>query len=112
GDKPINIQVEKSEQKVEKSKQKKEIESQDSSESSTVNDKDQSLIFGSKVTKEFRITIIEISKNLEADPNDLMAIIAFESAETFSSSIKNAAGSGATGLIQFMPSTAKGLGTS
>jgi hypothetical protein len=35
-----------------------------------------------------------------------------ESAETFRSDIKNAAGSGATGLIQFMPSTAKGLGTS
>jgi len=41
----------------------------------------------------------------------LMAVIAFESAETFSPSIKNAAGSGATGLIQFMPNTARGLGT-
>ena len=41
-----------------------------------------------------------------------MACMAFESGETFSPSIKNAAGSGATGLIQFMPSTARGLGTS
>ncbi len=42
----------------------------------------------------------------------LMSCMAFESAETFSPSIRNMAGSGATGLIQFMPSTAKGLGTS
>ena len=35
----------------------------------------------------------------------------FETGGTFSPSIRNAAGSGATGLIQFMPSTAKGLGT-
>ena len=40
-----------------------------------------------------------------------MACIAFESAETFRPDIRNAAGSGATGLIQFMSSTAKGLGT-
>ena len=38
--------------------------------------------------------------------------MAFESGETFSPSIRNAAGSGATGLIQFMPSTATWLGTS
>lgn len=41
-----------------------------------------------------------------------MACMAFESGETFSPSIRNAAGSGATGLIQFMPSTATWLGTS
>ena len=40
-----------------------------------------------------------------------MACMAFESGETFSPSIKSAAGSGATGLIQFMPSTAEDLGT-
>jgi hypothetical protein len=40
-----------------------------------------------------------------------MAAMAFESGGTFSPSIRNAAGSGATGLIQFMPSTAKNLGT-
>jgi hypothetical protein len=38
--------------------------------------------------------------------------MAFESGETFSPSIRNAAGSGAVGLIQFMPSTAKALHTS
>lgn len=41
-----------------------------------------------------------------------MACMAWESGETFSASVRNAAGSGATGLIQFMPSTAVGLGTS
>ena len=40
-----------------------------------------------------------------------MAVINFESAGTFSPSIQNKY-SGATGLIQFMPSTAKSLGTS
>lgn len=40
-----------------------------------------------------------------------MSCMAFETGETFSPSIKNAAGSGATGLIQFMPRTARGLGT-
>lgn len=40
-----------------------------------------------------------------------MACIAFESGETFSPAVRNAAGSGATGLIQFMPATAVSLGT-
>jgi hypothetical protein len=48
---------------------------------------------------------------LQCDPNYLMAAMAFESAETFSPSIQNHQ-SGATGLIQFMPATAHGLGTS
>lgn len=46
---------------------------------------------------------------LGIDPDWLAAVMSFESG--FSPSIKNAAGSGATGLIQFMPSTAAGLGT-
>lgn len=41
----------------------------------------------------------------------LMAVMAFESAGTFRADIRNMAGSGATGLIQFMPATARGLGT-
>lgn len=40
-----------------------------------------------------------------------MACMAFESGETFSPSVRNAAGSGAIGLIQFMPATVMGLGT-
>jgi len=39
----------------------------------------------------------------------LAAVISFETAGTFSPSVKNAAGSGATGLIQFMPTTAQNL---
>lgn len=38
--------------------------------------------------------------------SDLMSCMAWENDETFSSSIVNKAGSGATGLIQFMPATA------
>lgn len=41
----------------------------------------------------------------------LMACIHFETGGKFSPSVKNLAGSGATGLIQFMPKTAIGLGT-
>ncbi|WP_051284548.1 transglycosylase SLT domain-containing protein [Desulforegula conservatrix] len=52
-----------------------------------------------------------ITERLETDPNWLMAAMAFETGETFSPSVKNAAGSGAVGLIQFMPATARTLGT-
>jgi len=45
------------------------------------------------------------------DPSLLMAIMDFETGGSFSPSQKNLAGSSATGLIQFMSSTAKGLGT-
>jgi len=62
-------------------------------------------------TDEFRQKVIQIAANLEIDPNFLMAIMSFESGASFSPAKKNAAGSGAVGLIQFMPSTARGLGT-
>lgn len=45
------------------------------------------------------------------DPNHLMAIIAFETGRSFDPAVTNHAGSGATGLIQFMPATARALGT-
>lgn len=60
---------------------------------------------------EFRKRLVEVSHTLGVDPNYLATVISFESAGTFSPSIKNP-GSSATGLIQFMASTAKGLGTS
>ena len=69
------------------------------------------LAWGKKVTEEFRKKVLDICSALGADPNFIMACIAFESGETFSPSVKNAAGSGAVGLIQFMPGTAKALGT-
>jgi LPXTG-motif cell wall-anchored protein len=61
--------------------------------------------------KEFVKKVNSISKELGIQPNWLMAIMYFESAKTFSPSIKNK-DTNAVGLIQFMPSTAVGLGTS
>ena len=60
---------------------------------------------------EFNAKVREIAERMECDPNYLMAVMAFETGETFSPKIRNAAGSGATGLIQFMPATARRLGT-
>ena len=71
------------------------------------------LIYENKIPSsyrsEFANKVVSVSKALDIDPNWLMAIMYFESARTFSPSIQNP--SGATGLIQFMPSTAIGLGT-
>lgn len=64
-----------------------------------------------RVGRAFKEKVIRIAEDLGTDPNYLMAIMSFESGGTFSPSIRNAAGSGATGLIQFMPSTARALGT-
>jgi len=69
------------------------------------------LAWGKKVNAAFKRKVIEISAELGIDPNFLMAAMAFESARTFSTNIQNSL-SGAVGLIQFMPATAKGLGTS
>jgi len=71
----------------------------------------QKIAWGAKVSTAFKTKLIKIAGNLGVDPDFLMSAMAFESAETFSASVKNAA-SGATGLIQFMPSTATSLGTS
>lgn len=70
------------------------------------------LAWGAKVSPLFRDKVIAISNGLGIDPSWLMACMSFESGETFSPSIRNAAGSGAVGLIQAMPSTAAALGTS
>lgn len=72
----------------------------------------ESLIWGNKVSAVFKDRVRWIADELGFDPNWLMACMAFESAETFRANIRNAAGSGAVGLIQFMPATAKALGTS
>lgn len=69
------------------------------------------IAWGAKVSPTFRDRVWWIADTLKLNPDYLMACIAWESGETFSGSVKNAAGSGATGLIQFMPSTARGLGT-
>jgi hypothetical protein len=69
------------------------------------------IAWGSKVSPVFKERVLWIADNLGCPANDFMACMAWESAESFRPDIKNGAGSGATGLIQFMPSTAKGLGT-
>lgn len=46
---------------------------------------------------------------LGIQPDWLATVISFETGKTFSPSIVNQAGSGAFGLIQFMPSTAKAI---
>lgn len=69
------------------------------------------LAWGKKTSKEFCDMIMDIAVDLELPADYLMTCIAFESGRSFSPWIKNMAGSGATGLIQFMPSTAIALGT-
>jgi peptidoglycan hydrolase-like protein with peptidoglycan-binding domain len=64
-----------------------------------------------KVSDAFKQKVIQIASDLKVNPNFLLAVMSFESGETFSPAIKSAAGSGAVGLIQFMPATAKSLGT-
>jgi peptidoglycan hydrolase-like protein with peptidoglycan-binding domain len=54
--------------------------------------------------------LVDAANWIGINPDWLASAISFESG--FSPSIENAAGSGAVGLIQFMPSTAVGLGTS
>ncbi|AKI01347.1 transglycosylase family protein [Hoeflea sp. IMCC20628] len=74
-------------------------------------DADTNIAWGARVSAPFKHKAITISRRLDMDPNHLMAIMAFETGRTFDPGITNQAGSGATGLIQFMPATAKGLGT-
>ena len=69
------------------------------------------IAWGAKVSPTFKERLLWIADALKVNPDYLMACIAWESGESFSPSKKNMAGSGATGLIQFMPSTAKALGT-
>jgi hypothetical protein len=71
----------------------------------------QSLAWGLKVSHEFRCRVFVLCERLGMNPDFLMACMAWETGETFDPGIRNKAGSGATGLIQFMPATAKALGT-
>lgn len=69
------------------------------------------IAWGAKVSPLFKERVHWIADTLRLNPDDLMACMAWESGESFRSDVRNMAGSGATGLIQFMPSTAVGLGT-
>jgi len=69
------------------------------------------IAWGAKVSPKFKEKVIAIAAELKTNPDFLMAAMAFETGESFSPAVTNKA-SGAVGLIQFLPSTAKGLGTS
>lgn len=74
----------------------------------------QSLAWGARVSPAFRRRLYELVANLgwhEEQASDLMAVMAFETGRTFSPSVSNPLSS-ATGLIQFMDATARGMGTS
>lgn len=76
------------------------------------NSLDGGLVWGARVSQEFRVKVREIGGRQNLDPNWYMAVMAFETGRTFSPAEINRAGSGATGLLQFMPSTARAMGTS
>ncbi len=73
--------------------------------------------WGAKVSKTFIdrlawiVDDLDIGYGIEDGIGKMMGCMAWESGRTFDASIINKAGSGATGLIQFMPTTAKSLGT-
>ncbi|MEW5896784.1 MAG: hypothetical protein AB1668_03780 [Nanoarchaeota archaeon] len=60
----------------------------------------------------FMDKVNSVSAELGINSNYLLAVMYFETGGTFSPAQKSIAGSGATGLIQFMPKTAVALGTS
>lgn len=73
--------------------------------------KEYNLIWGEKVSCEFRKKVVEIAKDLWPDnwlemANNLMAVFAWETGATFKPDVPNQKKSGATGLIQFMPERA------
>ena len=68
---------------------------------------DPSLIWGAKVSLEFRKKVGEISKRLKCDPNHLMTCMALETGGTFDPSITNSLGY--TGLIQIGTTAAKDI---
>lgn len=59
--------------------------------------------------REFTSKVADIADELGTDPGHLMAVMRFETGGTLNPAEKNRAGSGATGLIQFMPNTAQQL---
>ena len=61
---------------------------------------------------EFAGEVQRLATKYSVNPMALLAVMDFETGGTFDVAQKNAAGSGATGLIQFMPKTARSLGTS
>jgi spore coat assembly protein SafA len=64
------------------------------------------------VTEDFVREVEAMAERLGTRPEYLMAVMSFETGGSFSPGQRNHGGSGATGLIQFMPNTARELGTS
>lgn len=68
------------------------------------------IAWGAKVSAPFlakcRNIVAALNMPAATGLSDLLTCIAWESGRTFSPSVVNKAGSGATGLIQFMPATA------
>jgi len=62
--------------------------------------------------EEFQSAVTATAGRLGIPEEHLYAAMSFETGGTFNPAETNKMGSGATGLIQFIPSTAKGLGTS
>ncbi|WP_346984207.1 hypothetical protein [Chryseobacterium sp. POE27] len=67
------------------------------------------LIWGEKVSCEFRKKVVEIANRLGKDPNLLMAGMALETGRTFSPTV--GAGTSYVGLIQFGDLAAESVGT-
>ena len=61
------------------------------------------------VTQDFKDKAAGVAKTLNIDPDNLMAVMAFESG--FNPAQKNTGGVSATGLVQFMPTVAEELHT-
>ncbi len=64
-----------------------------------------------KTTPAFRRELFAMSDRIGLNPDYMAAVMSFETAGSFDPSQKNLGGGSAVGLIQFMPYTAKGLGT-
>lgn len=62
-------------------------------------------IYGAELAEKFRSKVILVGSNLKIDQNHIMACIALETGRSFNPAIRNPKSS-ATGLIQFMDSTA------
>lgn len=60
---------------------------------------------------EFTSAVTKTAQDLGISESALYAVMDFETGGSFNPGTRNAAGSGATGLIQFMPETARDLGT-
>ena len=67
-------------------------------------------LYGAALAERFRDKVISVGERLGIEANHIMACIALETGRTFNPAIKNPHSS-ATGLIQFMDSTAEALGT-